>query len=170
MARRRGGRSQVDWMPSVLLGANVANLAGGAEATIINGPIDHAVSGEDYSSGALVGLRLWLYVNPEAAVVVPPRFVMMILPSSMSVPPVGTAGEMKAQEKFIWFTFRLRPFGPPAATGLFGTPDEGLHIKTVRRFDQGDLIVGVIHNADPAVAWGAGAQEIVDLDLYVRED
>ncbi len=157
----------VDWFPIYDEDADIASLAADGELTVIDVEIENRGTGVAYGSGAIVGLRVWCTVDPESDMAGEiPVLHCMILPAGLAVPSVKTATLMKRAEKFYWFTLPLFPGHQDAA----GTHNQNeVHIKTARRFDQGDRIVFVIHN-QASGAYAAGAESAMIVDAYVRED
>lgn len=138
-----------------------------AQATLLNATIENVNTSEDYGSGSIKGLRLDFVIKPEAIIEMPPHVVVMILPSGMSVPDVGSNALIKQNERFIWGTLVLRAWTDPAATSIWSGQ---LHLKTARRFHSGDKLTVVIENNDPAVTFGAAAVGYMFGRVYVSED
>lgn len=142
-------------------------LAANAAATMVDDVIENVNSNEDYGSGSIKGLRADFVVKPEAVIEFPPRLVVMIIPSGMTVPAVTTAGQRKQNERFCWGDIIMGSKTDPSATSIwFAT----LHLKTARRFHSGDKLAIVIVNEDPAVSFGAAAVAYTYLKAYVTED
>lgn len=163
----RAKRASVDWYCPES-SSSVASLASGAQVTAMDAVINNLSSSTPYGSGALVGLRLWSRVDAAALAEMPPSFVLLMLPTGMTVPTLLTAADRKAAEKYIWaigFFEHSTVQGGGAGSGLF----LNLQLGSVRRFDMNDRIVLVLVNED-ATAFGAGAQHRTLVDAYVRED
>lgn len=143
------------------------NLGAASQATMMTSPIENVNSNEDYGSGSVKGLRLDMFIKPEAILEAPPRATVMITPSGMTIPTVVLQGARKQNERFCWGDIVLSPYSDPAATSLWWA---NLHLKTARRFHSGDVISVVIVNNDGNVAFGAGAVGYGMLKAYVTED
>lgn len=158
----------VDWFPIYDEDVDVASLGADGELAVIDVEIENRGTGVAYGSGAIVGLRLWSSVVANVNTEEPPVLHAMILPAGLAVPSVKTATLMKRAEKFYWFTLPLEiKVGVMAelAEQMFGA---SVHIKTARRFDQGDRFVLVIHN--PGGVYASTAESLTTIDAYVRED
>lgn len=157
----------VDWFPIYDEDADIASLAADGELTMIDVEIENRGTGVAYGSGAVVGLRMWSYVGPESDLASEGLVLhAMILPAGLAVPSVKSPTLMKRAEKFYWFTLPLRANGVQAAGVVYVGE---VHIKTARRFDQGDRLVVVVHNLSSG-SLGAGAESETTIDAYVRED
>ena len=166
--RRRGKRSQVDWMPiedELVVGA----VAADAEVTLVDSEIEHKGTGVAYSSGALVGLRAWIQCVPQVLIDTAPHVHCMLLPAGLAIPGTGTEADKKNVEKFFWWQGMMRPSGASGITAGFMFFME-VQIKTARRFDQSDRLLIRLHNTDENTAFGATARAAALIDVYVRED
>lgn len=147
--------------------AAVDALAADTQATLVDQAIENVATNEDYGSGSIKGLRADFVVNPEADLESPPRMVIMILPTSMTVPQIGSALERKASERFCWGDKVLMISAVRGATTMW---QGALHLKTARRFHSGDRLVVVLSNEDVAVAFGAAATAYTFVKAYITED
>ncbi len=167
MPRARSGKG-VDLLPILEVDVGVLDaLAADAQATLLAQTIENVNSLEDYGSGSIKGLRLRVMVKPEAVIEYPPRLIVLILPSGMSTPSLITKALMKQNERFIWGDISLAPYSDPTANTIWWAD---LHLKTARRFHSGDVMSFVVHNTDPAVAFGAQGSGYMSGRAYVSED
>lgn len=148
----------------VALGA----IAADAEGTLIDSEIEHKGTGAAYGSGALVGLRAWISVLPNAVLQSPPHVHCLLLPAGLAIPATSSEANKKNAEKFFWWQLMM---DPQAAVGsssqIFGG---AVQIKTARRFDQSDRLLVIVHNTDESTAFGASSFGAALIDVYVRED
>ena len=165
----RHGRKGVDlFIDREIEQSALDSLAGNAQATLRATVIENVSTNENYGSGSIKGLRANFAVKPEAAIEFPPRITMMVLPAGMTVPTVITAGNRKQQERFCWGDKVLQTNGATPATDNLWEAE--LHLKTARRFHEGDLLTSVLVNEDPNIAFGAAAVGYVFLKAYVSSD
>lgn len=142
-------------------------LAAASQATVFDMVLENPNTNENYGSGSVKGLRVYIHVKPEAILEMPPKAVILVLPSGMTVPSVKTAAEMKQSERFLWGDLALGTYADPdASTVWWGR----LHLKTARRYHEGDRLVFVISNEDAAVAFGAAAIGYIQGRVYVSVD
>ncbi len=166
--RGRTAKKQTDWIPfqdQVALAALAADL----EATLLDIEIENRNTGVAYGSGALVGLRVHMSVNPEGAVEAPPVVTLMILPAGLAIPSIVTDATLKSSEMWIWARKTLdSSLGAGSSSNVVFSGD--MVLKTARRYNQADRLVIRVHNADEAIAFGAGANGFVQGHVYARED
>lgn len=148
-----------------MLDANIASLGAAGQGTLVDEAIQSPITNASYDAGALVGLRLWVSVYPNAVIIAPPRLVGMILPNGISVPSVLTHATRKQQEGYIWFQGQMRHAGVAGATTPFHFETM---LRSARKFPVGGRFVIVLIN-DGATAYAATAVGTYTLDSYVRE-
>ncbi len=128
--------------------------------------LDHPTSGEDYGPGAIVGVNLFITIDPNAAPKLQPTIWVLILPEGIAVPTLSTEAQIKSQERYIWYV-RVpdsQP-GPSATNPIYKT---SITVETKRRFERGDHFVVVVRN-DTGAPWGASASQLTEADLYLQE-
>ena len=145
----------------------IGAIGGDAEATLIDSEIEHKGTGVAYSSGALVGLRSWISVNPSAVVLSPPHVHCLLLPAGLAIPATSSEANKKNAEKFFWWQAMMSPTSF-SQTAVIYTAE--IQIKTARRYDQSDRLLIIVHNTDETVAFGGAASAAALIDVYVRED
>ena len=163
---RRTTRKPVVWLPDVAATATVASLAAGAQVLALDMPLDHPGSGEDYGPGAVVGLRIRMWLSAGAAITTgTPKVVVLLLPQGLATPTVNTSATLKQNERLVWGIWTM-------------VPEEGSSVnrfvleiapRTARRFEPGDRLCVIVHN-DSGTAFAAGAIEKFYTDMYLRED
>lgn len=165
MARTFKRKPVVWFIDGPARGVVTASLAADAQVTIADVPLDHPGSGEDYGPGAIVGLRVRMYVSAAAALLGQPKIVVLVEPQGLAVPTVNTAATLKQNEKYVWGVFSM--------SEQPGSSSNRWHIeiapRTARRFEPGDRLVLVLVNHG-ATAFAAGAAEGYVIDAYLRED
>lgn len=160
----------MDWYP-ISDDVAVASLLADSQATVLDAEIENRNTGVAYGSGAIVGVRIWMSVKPEALIEAAPHFHVMIVPAGLTIPTLNTDAQLKQNELFHWFMGMLdAPSGDPTTASVWALRPSPLRIRTARRFNQADRFVVVMHNTDESVAFGAGARASVLVDAYVRED
>lgn len=163
--QKRSSSGGVDWLPCSAYRVAMNATASDAQVTILDQVIENVSNSQDYSSGAVVGLRAWLTHYPGVAATTSAEFVALLLPSGMAVPACITPANKKANERFIWFQGLLEPNGTSSVTMV---ESKAVEIRSSRKFDQGDRLVIVFINRNGA-ATAAGGLGSACVDVYVRE-
>ncbi len=162
----RTAKRDTDWFPHFVSSGTTASLGVGGEVTIVDIEIENRGTGVAYGGGAIVGMRLWLSVDPGADLLGGhPVAMVMIIPAGLAVPSLNTVSELKQAESFEWFWF---PLMAKAGEGIAVTYSGEAHIKTARRFKQADRVIVLVMN-NSQVAFDAASDVALVMDAYVKE-